>query len=82
MTRLKDTNLNLRVSEITKYDCTSKSQFFPLVFTVLVVQSRGQIQSIGKCNLTFFTGGGQKCQRDMIMELKNNNMTNCRFVFK
>lgn len=50
---------------------------FLVVFTVLVVQSRGQIQSIGKCNLTFFTGGGQKCQRDMIMELKNNNMTNC-----
>ena len=33
MTRLKDTNLNLRVSEITKFDRTSKSQFFSLVFT-------------------------------------------------
>ena len=33
---------------------------------------------IGKCNLTAFSGGGMKCQRDMIMALKDN--ANCRSV--
>jgi len=29
--------------------------------------------------MTYFTGGGQKCQRDMIKELKNNESTTCSF---
>ena len=42
-----------------------------------VERTRGQTM-IGKCNLTAFFGGGVKCQRDMIMALKDN--ANCRSV--
>lgn len=35
---------------------------------------------IGKCNLTAFSGGGMKCQRDMIMALKDN--ANCSTAYR
>ena len=42
-----------------------------------VEQTRGQ-SMVGKCNLTAFSGGGMKCQREMIMALKDN--ASCRLI--
>ncbi|XP_029201897.2 uncharacterized protein LOC114966267 [Acropora millepora] len=44
-----------------------------------IERTRGQTM-IGKCNLTAFSGGGMKCQRDMIMALKDN--ANCSTAYR
>ncbi|PFX25814.1 uncharacterized protein LOC111329841 [Stylophora pistillata] len=50
-----------------------------ILVTVLLRHAAGQ--TIGKCDLTTFTNGGQQCQRTMISNLKNNASLNCSFEY-
>ena len=49
-------------------------------FSAVVGVIAGEEVTIGKCNLTFFTFGGQQCQRIMIKDLKNDHDLTCRLV--
>lgn len=50
------------------------------IFTLVVV-GKASGQTVGNCNVTFFTTGGLQCQRTMILSLKNDSNLNCRFDF-
>lgn len=51
--------------------------FFACVIFVAVVVGQVRGQDVGNCNLTFFTTGGQQCQRTMMLNLKNDSSLNC-----
>lgn len=51
--------------------------FFACVIFVAVVVGQASGQTVGNCNVTFFTTGGLQCQRTMILSLKNDSNLNC-----